>query len=434
MKLKVGQTVRIGFAFLSICAFWQLYNTVVPLMLTNTFELNKTVTGGLMALDNVLALFLLPIFGTLSDRTKARMGKRKPFILAGTVAAVILMTALPLLDNSFYAAPAGSKIAAFIVVLCLLLIAMGSYRSPAVALMPDLTPKPFRSRANAIINLMGAVGGILYLLLSTLLYSSKRTKGLAHVDYLPIFLIVALIMIIALFIVMFTINEPAGEKEVIQYEKEHPEENLVETDDSGKTVLPAPVKKSLGFLLASIALWYMSYNAVQTWWTTYANHEWGMSLGAANMCLTVATGGALLAYIPIGHLSAHLGRKRMILGGVAVMTIGFVIAFAYTMSGAGFSPALYVLFLAIGISWASISVNSLPMVLEMCKGSDIGKFTGYYYTFSMAAQIVTPIAAGWLLEHVGYAALFVYAAIFMAAAFVTMQFVRHGDNRVGKEA
>ncbi|MBO6215356.1 MAG: MFS transporter, partial [Lachnospiraceae bacterium] len=251
MKLKVGQTIRVGFAFFSICAFWQMYNTVIPLILTNTFSLNETISGVIMAADNILALFLLPFFGALSDRSHNKMGRRKPFILFGTIAAVVLMIMLPFIDNSYYASPSLAKEALFIGVLGCLLVAMGTYRSPAVALMPDVTPKPLRSRGNAIINLMGALGGILYLAISAVLYSSAKTAGLPHVNYIPIFFIIAGVMLIALCIVMITVDEVRLKKEVDDYEAAHPEENLMEDDGSGEAVLPPAVKRSLIFLLIS---------------------------------------------------------------------------------------------------------------------------------------------------------------------------------------
>lgn len=430
MKLNTKRTILVGFAFLSICSFWQLYNSVIPLILTNTFQMDETLSGVIMAADNVLALFLLPLFGALSDRCRSSFGKRTPYIIFGTAAAVILMLFLPMIDNSYYASPAPWKTALFVGVLLCLLVAMGTYRSPAVALMPDVTPKPLRSKANAVINLMGAVGGILYLGLASVLYSSKRTKGLSHVDYFLLFAIVAVIMVVSAAIVSATVHERDAEKEMHAYEEEHPEENLAEKDAGGKEVLPPAVHKSLMFLLFSIALWFIGYNAVETWFTTYANHVWGMSLGDSSVCLTIATVGAIVSYIPVGAVASRVGRKRTIQFGIIVLTACFLCAFAFTLSSNTFSPVLYVLFTLVGIAWASINVNSLPMVVEMCKGSDIGKFTGYYYTFSMAAQTVTPIVAGWLLKNVSYDSLFLYAAFFTAASFFTMWFVRHGDSKI----
>ena len=426
MKLDTKRTVLVGFAFLSICAFWQMYDNLVPLILTNTFHLNETISGAIMAADNVMALFLLPLFGGLSDKCTSRLGRRRPFILFGTLAAICLMLLLPLFADSYHAAPGGGKIALFICVLGLLLVAMGTYRSPAVALMPDITPKPLRSKANAIINLMGAVGGILYLLITTFLY---HVKSETYVSFFPLFAIVAGIMAAALAVVMFFVNEPELVKKQQEYDRKHPEDDLTEHTAQGDT-LPADVKKSLTFLLVSISLWFVGYNGVSTWFSVYAENIWGMSLGQANTCLTIATGGAILSYIPIGTVASHIGRRKTIRFGALLLSGSFLAAFLLTMALEGFSPVLYVLFLLVGLAWASINVNSLPMVVEMCKGSEVGKFTGLYYTFSMSAQIITHIVAGWLLRNVSYRALFPYAAVFVFASFLTMGFVRHGDNKV----
>lgn len=426
MKLDTKRTVLVGFAFLSICAFWQMYDNLVPLILTNTFHLNETISGAIMAADNVMALFLLPLFGGLSDKCTSRLGRRRPFILFGTLAAICLMLLLPLFADSYHAAPGGGKVALFICVLGLLLVAMGTYRSPAVALMPDITPKPLRSKANAIINLMGAVGGILYLLITTFLY---HVKSETYVSFFPLFAIVAGIMAAAMAVVMFFVNEPELVKKQQEYDRKHPEDDLTEHTAQGDT-LPADVKKSLTFLLVSISLWFVGYNGVSTWFSVYAENIWGMSLGQANTCLTIATGGAILSYIPIGTVASHIGRRKTIRFGALLLSGSFLAAFLLTMALEGFSPVLYVLFLLVGLAWASINVNSLPMVVEMCKGSEVGKFTGLYYTFSMSAQIITPIVAGWLLRNVSYRALFPYAAVFVFASFLTMGFVRHGDNKV----
>ncbi len=429
MKLNVKNTVLIGFAFLAISAFWQMYNNVIPLILTDTFAMNETISGIIMALDNILALFLLPWFGDRSDKCKSKMGRRKPFILWGTIASVVLMMLIPILDNRFYENPSNVVEIVFIVVLAALLVAMGTYRSPSVALMPDCTPKPLRSAGNAVINLMGAIGGIVYLIITSILYSGSRTAGLDHVDYFPMFAIVAGIMILSLLIIMFFVDEVGLARKAQEYEDAHPEENLVEEED-GKQVLPKEVKRSLFFLLISIAFWFIGYNGITTWFTTYALHVWNMSLGSASMCLTIATAGAIVAFIPIGKVSSKLGRKSTILAGVVLLAGCFFAGYVYTLFSNQFHVGLYVLFALVGIAWAMINVNSLPMVLEMCGGNEVGKFTGLYYTFSMAAQIVTPIAAGWLLNHVGYMTLFPYAAITTAVAFFTMLGVKHGDNKV----
>ena len=427
MKLNNKRTVLVGLAFLSICAFWQMYDNVVPLILTKTFHLNETFSGAIMAADNILALFLLPFFGTLSDRTDTKLGKRTPYILGGTLAAVILLNILPLLDNSYYAAASAGKMVAFIVVLGLLLISMGTYRSPAVALMPDVTPKPLRSRANAIINLMGAVGGIIYLAIAAVMYPNSKVLGLDHVNYQPLFIVVALIMAVSIIVMKLTINEPKLVAENQALEAEHPEWNLAEDDGSGNEVLPANVKRSLGFLLASIALWFIGYNGITTWFTTYVDKVMGQGLGGASTCLLIATGGAIISYIPIGSLAHRIGRKRTIMIGIVLLASCFLAGYFLTTAFSSINAIMFVVFALVGLAWAAINVNSLPMVVEMCKGSDIGKFTGYYYTASMAAQVVTPILAGFLMRNISYKVLFPYAALFVIFSFVTMTQVKHGD-------
>ena len=427
LKLNNKRTILVGLAFLSISAFWQMYDSVMTLILTGTFQLNETVSGAIMAADNVLALFLLPLFGAISDRTETRIGRRMPFILGGTAAAVVLMNLLPLLDNRYAAAPSPVTLAGFVAVLALLLVAMGTYRSPAVALMPDVTPKPLRSKGNAIINLMGAVGGILYLAVAAVMYPTSRTEGAAHVDYQPLFLVVSLIMAAAVVVLFLTVREPKLAEENRRLEAAHPEWDLAEDDGSGHETLPAPVKRSLGFLLVSISLWFIAYNGVTTWFTRYVSEVMGEGLGGASTCLLVATAGAIVSYIPVGAAASRFGRKKTILFGVALLAACFLLGFVLTTVYSSIQPIMYLVFALVGLAWAAINVNSLPMVVEMCRGSDIGKFTGYYYTFSMAAQVVTPIAAGALISAVGYRVLFPYAACFAALAFVTMCFVRHGD-------
>lgn len=428
MKLNNKRTILVGLAFLSICAFWQMYDNIVPLILTKTFHMNETFSGAIMAADNILALFLLPFFGSLSDRTNTKLGKRMPYILFGTGCVVILLNLLPVLDNSYFAAPSTFKTVSFVIVLGLLLIAMGTYRSPAVALMPDVTPKPLRSRANAIINLMGAVGGLIYLGVAAVLYPNAKVMGLAHVDYQPLFIVVAAIMFIAVGALFLTVKEPKLTAENKALEAEHPEWNLAESDESGNEVLPAPVRRSLGFLLCSIALWFIGYNGVTTWFTTYVNEVMGQGLGGASTCLLVATAGAIVSYIPIGAIASKVGRRRTIQCGIILLTACFASGYVLTTVFDSINVIMYLVFALVGFAWAAINVNSLPMVVEMCKGSDIGKFTGYYYTASMAAQVVTPILSGTLMRQISYQILFPYAALFVALSFVTMLFVRHGDS------
>ena len=430
MKLNNKRTVLVGLAFLSISAFWQMYDGLVPKILTETFHMDESLSGIIMAMDNILALFLLPLFGGLSDKVNTKIGRRTPFILMGTALAVVLMNVLPVLDNSYAAKAAPFKFASFVIVLGLLLISMGTYRSPAVALMPDVTPKPLRSKGNAIINLMGAVGGIIYLALAAVMYPNSKVEGLAHVNYQPLFVAVSVIMLAAIIVLFITIREPKLAAENRALEAEHPEWNLAEDDGSGSEVLPAPVKKSLGFLLASIALWFAGYNGVTTWFTVYIGKVMGEGIGGASTCLLVGTAGAIISYIPIGQIASRIGRRKTIRFGVILLACCFVAGFILTTTFDTLNFLMYIVFVLVGLAWAAINVNSLPMVVEMCKGSDAGKFTGYYYTASMTAQVITPVLAGTLLKHLGYHILFPYAAIFVGLSFVTMTFVKHGDAKV----
>ena len=413
MKLNYKRTFFVGMAFLSISAFWQMYDNIIPLILQNTFHLNETIIGAIMAMDNVLAVFLLPVIGTLSDKVDTKMGKRTPFIVGGTFAAAICMMLLPLADHY-------KMLGLFIVALALTLIAMAMYRSPAVALMPDLTPKPLRSSANAVINLMGAVGAIYALILIRLLVKKEE-----HPSYLPVFLGVVGIMVLAVIILVATINE---NKIAAKIAEEYPEE-AEEEKEKEEHGLPAPVKRSLVLILVSIFLWFTAYNAVTTAFSRYAVTVWGMEGGGFASCLMVAMVAAIISYIPIGIISSKIGRKKSILIGLVMMFISYTSVFFYPT----YNVTANIFFAIIGIGWAAISVNSLPMVVEMSKGSDIGKYTGLYYTFSMTAQIFTPIISGALLQYVSYSTLFPYAMFFTACAFVTMTMVKHGDSKPMKK-
>lgn len=412
MKLNTRRTILVGLAFLSISAFWQLYDSLIPLILKNTFQVSDTISGGIMAIDNVLAVFMLPLFGSLSDRVHTRIGRRMPFILCGTAAAVIAMLFLPFADNI-------GSLALFVTALFVTLIAMGSYRSPAVSLMPDVTPKPLRSKANAIINLMGAVGGVISLILISALVPKEGKP-----DYFPIFLIVAAVMVFSVLLLLWKIRENP-----LRTEREKIDAGLSETEEAdkapAKTTLDPAVRRSLVLILISVACWFMGYNAVTTAFSRYAQIYWGIQGGGFANCLLIATAAAILSYIPVGSIASRVGRKKTILGGVVLLASMFAIGATVKE----YHIWINGLFALVGVAWAAINVNSYPMVVEMSKGSDIGKFTGFYYTFSMAAQIVTPILSGFLLEHVGYFILFPYAAFFVVIAFFTMLFVRHGDSR-----
>ena len=448
-KLNYKRTFLIGLAFLSICSFWQMYDNIIPLILQNTYHLGETMTGAVMALDNVLAIFLLPVFGMLSDKVHTKLGRRMPFIVAGTILAVIFMMLLPMIDNAEKArwstGESFSNQVIFLAVLFFTLVSMGLYRSPAVALMPDVTPNHLRSRANAVINLMGAVGGVYALIMIKVLVGKGETP-----DYLPLFASIAAVMVIAVGILVITIRENKLREEVEKAEAANTEkveekaiaegveaageiEAVADIEQSGATGkvkgMPKEVKRSMYFMLASIFLWFTAYNAVTTAFSRYTKVVWKMEGGSFANCLMVATVAAILSYIPIGSISAKIGRKKTIMGGVLLMAA----CYGAAIFAREYHPLVNVAFALIGVAWAAINVNSYPMIVAMSSGSDVGKFTGTYYTFSMAAQILTPVLSGFLLENVSYNTLFPYALFFSLMAFLTMTQVRHGDVKPQKK-
>lgn len=422
MKLSYKRTTLVGLAFFSICAFWQLYDHIVPLILKYTFGIGDALSGGVMAADNVLSLFLLPLFGSLSDKTRTPLGRRMPFIVVGSFCASAAMMLIPLADRM-------ANLPLFVAGLALTLFFMAIYRSPAVALMPDVTVKPLRSKGNAVINLMGAVGGIIILGLVNLLLPEEQEGSAYRPDYFPVFLACMGIMVVATVVLLLFLREPKlaakmeADSKTLGLEEE---EKKTPTPQAATTASLAPnARRSMGFLLASVALWFMGYNAVTTSFSKYCVERFGLDAGGSALVLMIAQGAAIISYLPVGIIATKIGRKKCILGGVVLLAAAFGLGGLFTT----FGPALYILFIMAGVAWAAINVNSYPMVVEMASGSIVGKFTGYYYTASMAAQIATPVLSGLALQHVGYWTLFPYGALFVALSFVTMLFVRHGDAK-----
>ncbi len=411
MKLNYKQTIFVGFAFLAICTFWQVYDNEIPLILEKTFDLKPTIIGVIMALDNIFALFLLPMFGTMSDKTETKLGKRMPFILVGTIVASVLLILLAYSEKT-------SNLVLFVAILLLLLVAMGSFRSPAVALMPDVTCKPLRSKANAVINLMGTIGGVFALLFIKFL----KTPG-ARPSYFPLFGAVSAVMLTSLVILLLTTNENKLRKQREKIDSEIGDDQLPE-EENGE--MSKEVKRSLTFLLISVALWYIGYNALTSAFSRYYQNYWGIENSGYSSLLMIATVAAVISYIPVGIIATKVGRKKTILVGVIILACSFAGGIFFK----NYSPLVKIFFATVGIGWGTINVNSYPMVVEMSKGSDIGKFTGYYYTFSMAAQVITPILSGLLIEKIGYGILFPYATFFAAMAFVTMLQVKHGEAKL----
>lgn len=417
MKLNYRRTLLTGLAFMAIYSFWQTYDNIVPLILKNSFGMNEIITGVVMAADNVLALFLLPLFGTLSDKVNSKWGKRKPFIVVGSFLSVLAIIFMPIGDNT-------RNLPMFLISTGFVLLFMAFFRSPAVALMPDVTPRPLRSKGNAIINLTGTVGAIYALLMTGILVGDGKTP-----DYTALFWSVIIFMVVSILILMFTVNEKKWGEEAREAEKAHPELMEDEEEDQpaegAKRKLSKPKKRSLIFLLLSVAFWYMAYNAVTSAFSRYATEVWQLENGGYADCLMVATVAAIISYIPLGFLASKIGRKKSILMGV----VGLFIGFLYVGFFIRYHFLINVGFVIVGVSWGAINVNSFPMVVEIANDGDVGKYTGYYYVFSMAAQILTPVFSGALLQLVSYTTLFPYSCVFSILAFLTMLMVKHGDTK-----
>ncbi len=501
MKLNYKRIILVGFAFFLIQAFWQAYDNTIPMILTNKFGMSQAWSGAIMALDNVLALFMLPLFGAISDKHHSKWGRRTPFIVVGTLIAAVMLIALSFVDNaqlhhiSDVAAiddpaaletiydreadetlltPGGQKfvlsrqftkeeftqirsqitvdgaavtnpdytnyvmparqacawdatakspvtLVFFIALLLVILVSMAVFRSPAVALMPDVTLKPLRSKANAVINLMGSAGGILVLVLGMVFATSAVRNSL--MSYTGYFAVIAAIMLAALVVFMLTVRENEWAAEMQQQSVELGLEDKEEAA-TGERKLSVDEVKSLIFLLLSIVLWFFGYNAVTSKYSVYASNILHKDY---NLTLIIAQAAAIISYLPVGFIASRVGRKKTILAGVVMLTAAFTTA--SFMSAESPTMLMNAMFALAGIAWATINVNSFPMVVEMCSGGNVGKYTGFYYTASMAAQVATPMLSGLLMDRMGMHVLFPYAAVFTALAFVTMLFVRHGDSK-----
>ena len=497
MKLNYKRTILVGFAFFLISAFWQAYDAIVPLALTNHFGLPQSISGVVMSVDNILAVFMLPIFGALSDKVMTKLGKRTPFILVGTIAAVVTFVILSIVNgiqinaiteagivteyNAAYqqytdtvnslkeqfknnlitkeAQDAGIKAAdaaltaiipglieratqitlsniwplvGFISVLLLVLIAMATFRSPAVALMPDVTIKPLRSKGNAIINLMGTAGGIIVLGL-TKLFSLKKYL------YTPFTIIIVptcIVMLIGLVIFLITVKEKKWADDMAEDTLRFGISEGEKNNNEGGRSLSKPEMRSLLLILASVALWYIGYNSITSKYSVYSTNVLGVDYG---FTLIVAQIAAIISYIPVGMIASKIGRRKTILAGIVMLSGAFFIG---NFINPGANPLImYPIFALAGIGWATINVNSFPMVVELAKGGEVGKYTGYYYTASMAAQIVAPILSGALYDLFDTftdgngmrVVFFAFGTIFVIFSFVTMFFVKHGDAKAEKQ-
>lgn len=479
MKLDKARVFKVGIAFVIVMLFWEVYDFAIPILLDRTYGLSATWRGVIMGLDNILAIVLLPFFGSLSDKSKGKtFGRRTPYIVIGTLLAGVLVMLLIAIENAEFnklveagvtniqtlvskglldqkyldpiyqtmtaenplfeqfsihlhqaqvkmawlnTAANPTSLVLFIIVLFGLLVTMSAFRAPVVALMPDVTVKPLRSGANAIMNFMGGIGGFV----SIGLYSLFAPD---YGSFVLLFLLLVAFMYMLLAGYMLLVDEKKFNK--LRYEEEAKWNIIDEEEISGEAKLSKPKIVSFLLILASIFFWFMGYNAVRSHLSVYVTETLLMDSSGVGL-INFANGlGGALALIPVGWMSGKIGRKKSTLIGFALASIAF---FPCLFVTAKISYLVGICFVIAGIGLIIVNVNTLPMVCEMSKGSNVGKYTGYYYVASMSAQAVAPFFAGLFMDNIGENLMFAFASVCILIAFIIMLFVKHGDNKPSKE-
>ncbi len=428
LKLNYKKTFLIGFGFFGISVMWTLYNSYVPIYLqagSPTFDapgevgfgLGAGLTGVIMTLDNIAAFFLLPLIGVWSDRIWTRFGRRLPFILVLAPIAIVAFILIPVVvqmippEFSGQFDRLGTPLALFMVAVGVFLTAMASFRTPVIALMPDLTPSPLRSQANGVINLMGGVGTLIATLGSGLLYGMGRMVP---------FVFGGVLMTAAVLMLYFFVKEPR-ELEAAAHE----DEGLGAL--RGIKRVSAEARRSLAFLMGAIFCWFVGYNAVETFLSSYGVSELGMSIGQAPLLLGVASLAFLAFAIPSGYIAARFGRRRTIISGLAVFGVLLVANFFLRNA-----TLIWPIMMIGGIGWSLVNINSLPMVLDIsASNADLGTYTGLYYIASQLAAVAGPIINGYIVEWGGgdYNLIFVVTPAFFLLAILCMLGVTKGEAK-----
>ena len=452
LKLNMKRTFLIGFAFFGILLLWQVYDSWCPTFLTDIFAgkmygltsaelkisdpgkiLNvQWLVGIIMACDNLAALILLPIFGNISDKTKSPIGKRMPFILIGTFVSAIAFPFIPLLFHN-------NNIAGMVVMMLIVLIFMMMYRNPAVALMPDITPKPLRAKANGIINIMGYLGGGAATALGIFLKLSDYISVTDRADKLWIieapFIIASILMVISTLVLFFTIKENKIEKEIRDELEEGERQAAIATPVTDDGPMSKANRQMLLAILGAEFLWFMADNAVRTYQGNYIIYYINSS-SSNTMLMTIASGlASAVGFAFAGIIADKIGRKWTVSAGLIISFAALFAMIFVTPTGIvtgangefSFPFFLYITSAIEGFGMALVHNCSFPMVVELCSSNKIGKFTGYYYASSMAAQTVTPILLGFIFMRSGaWGVLPIYATILTAlSALVFLFFVKN---------
>ena len=421
-RMNYLKTFLLGFGFFGVSVIWSVYNAFVPLILDQRFGLEAGFISFIMVLDNIAALLIQPPLGVFSDRLRSPIGRRLPFIVVGA----------PIAAAMFGIIPHAQTLPLFIFSCITLLLAMAFWRTPVVALMPDITPSGSRSQANGIINLMGGLGTVLATLIGGPLYRINPNY--------PFFLGGGLVVIAALLVLIF-IREP---KEYIS-SRLHLAAKGEDTDLDNKvfkniTNVFTQKDKSPMYILLAILFWFIAYNSLETFFTLYGVNYLGLESGDSAFQISYTGLVFMIMAIPAGFLANKFKRKRVIMVGIVIMIISVILMYIFpteiltiqfaSLMGSGFYVLSLILML-VGVGWAMINVNSLPMVVDMTDDEHIGTYTGLYYFFSQVAATIGPVVFGWAIQlsNNNYQLMMMIAPVFLALAFLMMLGVRKGEAK-----
>ncbi len=412
MKFSIGKTFLLGFGFFGVSVIWSVYNAYVPIFLQDRFLLAAAFIGVFMTLDNIAALFIQPAVGAWSDRIHTRLGRRLPFILVGAPIAALSFIMLPLAGSLF----------AFFLASVALLISMAVWRTPVVALMPDITPSKYRSQANGIINLMGGLGAIIAFIGGAKLYDMNPEYP---------FLMGAVLVVLAAVLVLIFIREP----KIPEPSQEEEKPGLI---NSLKTMWGSPDRSELR-LLSAIFFWFVAYAGIEAFFTLFTkNYLLLPESDGARMMGQLSLFFVIFA-IPAGYIGSALGRKKTIICGVSLMMVCVASIYVIpqetlatlntTLPLVGPIYTLSYIMMILGVAWALININSLPMVVDMTDAVHIGTYTGLYYLFSTLAAVLGPILYGGIIQASGdqYRLLMLISPFFLLFALLAMLGVKRGE-------
>ena len=411
MKYNIGKTFLLGLGFFGVSVIWSVYNAYVPIFLDSRFALSTGFIGIFMTLDNIAALFIQPAVGAWSDRLRTPIGRRMPFILIGAPIAAV----------AFFILPNTMSLPVFFFAASLLLLAMAIWRTPVVALMPDITPSKFRSQANGIINFMGGIGAIIAFLIGATLYDMNPSYP---------FWLGSILVVLAAILVFIFIKEPK--------EFEHSKEKTPNLFQSVKLIFEEKDRNTLRILFA-IFFWFIAYNGIEAFFTLYGKNFLGISESDAARLLGQLSIFFVLFALPSGYIGAAVGRKKTIIAGIVLMGLciaslfilptDFLTTLLTTLPVLGKVPVIGVILMVTGIAWSLININSLPMVVDMTEANRIGTYTGLYYLFSTLAAILGPILYGFIIQFSTgrYDLLMIISPIFLLGALLSIAGVKRGE-------